>query len=141
TPDGQIDIAYPFSRRLTGHSVHLTGHPPVAAMCAIDALGIPLMTGTDGVIDSTDPTTGTPIRVHIRDDEWTRHPAPPVVVIAPTDCGGTLADPLCSSINFHSDQKHAQSYLDNHPELHGYIVDQADAIALADCAFRCLLAS
>jgi hypothetical protein len=140
-PDGQIDIAYPFSRRPTGHTVHLTGHPPVAAMCAIDALGIPLMTGTDGVIDSTDPITGTPIRVHLRDDEWTWQPATAVVVITHTNCCGTLADTLCGSINFHSDQNHAQSYLDNHPELHGHIVDQADAIALADCAFRPLLAS
>ena len=57
-PDGQIEVAYPFSRRPTGHTVHLTGYLPVAAMCAIDALGIPLMTGTDGVIDSTDATTG-----------------------------------------------------------------------------------
>jgi hypothetical protein len=32
-------------------------------------------------------------------------------------------------------------HLDNHPELHGHIVEQADAIALADCAFRPLLAS
>jgi len=59
-PNGQIEIAYPFSGRPTGHTVHLTGHTPVAAMCAIDALGIPLMTGTDGVIDSADPDTGHP---------------------------------------------------------------------------------
>ncbi len=57
-PDGQIEVAYPFSRQPTGHTVQLIGHPPVAAMCAIDALGIPLMTGTDGVIDSADPDTG-----------------------------------------------------------------------------------
>lgn len=139
-PDGQIDIAYPFSRRPTGHSVQLTGHPPVAAMCAIDALGIPLMTGTEGVIDSTDPTTGAPIRVHLRDHEWTWHPAAAVVVVAHADCCGTLADTLCGSINFHADQNHAQTYLDNHPELRGSIVDQADAIALADSAFRRLLA-
>ena len=47
----------------------------------------------------------------------------------------TLADTLCGSITFHADPHHAQSHLDNHPELHGHIVDQADAIALADCAF------
>jgi hypothetical protein len=51
--DGQIDIAYPFSRQPTGHIVRLTGHPPVAAMCAIDALGIPLMTGTQRVHRAT----------------------------------------------------------------------------------------
>jgi hypothetical protein len=140
-PDGQIDVAYPFSRRPTGHTVHLTSHPPVAAMCAIDALGIPLMTGTDGVVESIDLTTGAPICVQRRGDEWTWHPATAVVVIAHSDCCRTLADTLCGSITFHTDQHHAQSHLDNHPELHGHIVEQADAIALADCAFRPLLAS
>ncbi len=110
-------------------------------MCAIDALGIPLMTGTDGVIDSADPDTGTPIRIYRRGNEWTWHPATTVVVMAHTNCSGTLADTLCGSITFHTDQQHAHSHLDNHPELHGHIIGQADAISLADCAFRGLLAS
>ncbi|KUI37458.1 hypothetical protein AU194_21185 [Mycobacterium sp. GA-2829] len=62
-------------------------------------------------------------------------------MIAHTDCRGTLADTVCGSINFHADHNHAQSCLDDHPGLHGYIVGQADAIALADCAFRRLLVS
>src|SRR6516225_6333331 len=110
-PDGQIEVAYPFSRQPTGHTVRLVGYPPVAAMCAIDALGIPMMTATA------------------------------VVVIAQTECSGTLADTLCGSITFHTDQQHAHSHLDKHPELHGHIIGQADAISLADCAFRGLLAS
>ena len=60
-------------------------------MCAIDALGIPLMTGTDGVIDSADPDTGTPIRIQRRGERWTWQPATAVVVIGHTDCCGTLA--------------------------------------------------
>ena len=140
-PYGQIEVAYPFSRQPTGHTVRLTGHPPVAAMCAIDALGIPLMTGTDGVIDSADPDTGSPIRIHRHSDEWIWQPATAVVVIAQTDCSGTLADTLCGSITFHTDQQHAHSHLDKHPELHGHIIGQADAISLADWAFRGLLAS
>ena len=140
-PDGQIEVAYPFSRRFTGHTVHLTGHLPVEAMCAIDALGIPLMTGTDGVVHSTDATTGASIRIHRHGDEWTWHPATSVVLIAHTNCSGTLADTVCGSITFHTDQQHAHSHLDNHPELHGHIIGQADAIFLADCAFRGLLAS
>lgn len=140
-PDGQIEIAYPFSSQPTGHTVHLAGHPPVAAMCAIDALGIPLMTGTDGVIDSADPDTGTPIRIQRHDDQWTWQPATAVVVIGHIDCCGTLANTVCRSITFHTDPQHAQSHLDNHPELQGFIVDQLDAITLADCAFGPLLAS
>ena len=101
-------------------------------MCAIDALGIPLMTGTDGVIDSADPDTGTPIRIQRRGEQWTWQPTTAVVVIGHTDCCGTLADTVCRSITFHTD---------NHPELQGPIVGQADAIAIADCAFGPLLAS
>ena len=51
-----------------------------------------------------------------------------------------LADTVCRSITFHTDPQHAQSHLDNHPELDGVIVGQADAIALADYAFGPLLA-
>ena len=140
-PDGQIEIAYPFSGRPTGHTVHLTGHPPVAAMCAIDALGIPLMTGSNGVIGSTDPDTGTPIRIHRHGDEWTWQPATAVVVIGHTDCRGTLANTVCGSISSHTDPQHAQSHLDNHPELDGLIVGQAHAITLAEGAFGSLLAN
>ncbi|MCB0950709.1 MAG: alkylmercury lyase family protein [Mycobacterium sp.] len=141
TPDGQIEIAYPFSGRPTSHTVHLTGHPPIAAMCAIDALGIPLMTGTDGIINSTDPDTGTPIHIQHRGNEWTWRPATVVVVIGHTNCCGTLADTVCSSITFHTDPQHAQSHLDNRPELQGFILNQGGAIALAQNAFGSLLTS
>jgi Alkylmercury lyase len=104
-------------------------------------LGIPLMTGTDGVVGSIDPDTGTPICIQRRGDQWTWQPAAAVVVIGHTDCCGTLANTVCRSITFHTDPQHAQSHLDNHPELHGFIVDQDDAITLADCAFGPLLAS
>lgn len=140
-PDGQIEIAYPFSGRATGHTVHLTGHPPVAAMCAIDALGIPLMTGTDGVIDSTDPGTGAPIRVQRRGDEWTWQPATAVVVMGHTDCCSTLANTVCRSITFHADPQLAQFHLDHRPGLQGFIIGQDDAIAFAQGAFGHLLTS
>ena len=98
------------------------------------------MTGTDGVIDSADPDTGAPIRIQRRGDEWTWQPATAVVVIGRTDCCGTLADTACRSITFHTDSEHAQAHLDNQPDLDGFIVGQADAIALADQVFGSLLA-
>jgi alkylmercury lyase len=138
-PDGQVEVAYPFSGRPTAHTVHLVGHPPVAAMCAIDALGIALMTGSDGVIDSADPDTGNRIRIERRGTEWIWKPATAVVVIGHTDCTGTLANTMCRSITFHTNSQDAQAHLDLRPELHGVIVDQGDAIALADYAFGPLL--
>jgi len=138
--DGLVEIAYPFSGRPTGHIVHLDGHLPVAAMCAIDALGVPLMTGSDGVIDSAEPDTGVPIRVQRHRNEWTWQPGGAVIVIGHADSCGTLANSVCRSITFHADPERAQSHRDAHPELHGVIVGPADAIAIADCAFGHLLA-
>ena len=109
-------------------------------MCAIDALGIPLMTRTDGVIDSADPDSGAPIRIQRRGGERTWQPATTVVVIGRTCCCGALANTVCRSITFHTDSERAQSHLDDHPGLNGVIVGQADAITLADQAFQTLLA-
>ncbi|WP_328611252.1 alkylmercury lyase family protein [Amycolatopsis sp. NBC_00345] len=49
---GRIVAACPFSPEPTRHRVTLPGGRTVFAMCAIDALGIPAMLGTDARIDS-----------------------------------------------------------------------------------------
>jgi hypothetical protein len=54
---GEIAAAYPFSGIPTSHHVTLASGVTVSAMCAIDALGIPAMLGTDAVITSIDPIT------------------------------------------------------------------------------------
>src|SRR6266545_2098105 len=53
---GTIRVAYPFSGRPTAHRVRLARGPGVDALCALDALGIPQMTGRDARISSTDPS-------------------------------------------------------------------------------------
>jgi hypothetical protein len=63
TADGMVTIAYPFSGTPTRQRVVLDEFPAVYAMCAIDALGIPAMTGRDGRITATDP----------HDDAWSRY--------------------------------------------------------------------
>jgi Alkylmercury lyase len=64
---GRVDAAYPFSARPTGIEVALPGGVRVAAMCAIDALGIPAMLGSDAVITSVDPVSGDPVQVRFTD--------------------------------------------------------------------------
>ena len=56
-------MAYPFSAAPTRHIVAITGGPRVWSMCAIDALGIPVMLGAGAVITSSDPLTGEPVTV------------------------------------------------------------------------------
>jgi hypothetical protein len=70
---GRIRAAYPFSGVPTPHRVTLfaiqSGEPKdqrdvqVFAMCALDALGIPLMLGRSAEIVSQDALSGEPIRV------------------------------------------------------------------------------
>ncbi len=89
--NGRIRIAYPFSGDPTGHRVRLTDRPPVDAMCAIDALGIVLMTRQDGVITSSDPATGQAIQVTRRAARWQWEPASTVVLLAQSAGCGLLA--------------------------------------------------
>ncbi|MFG3064637.1 organomercurial lyase [Streptomyces sp. NPDC048231] len=60
---GSIRAAYPFSGAPTRHRVRLASGIEAWSMCAVDALGIPDMLGTDAVITSTDPVTGDTITV------------------------------------------------------------------------------
>jgi hypothetical protein len=68
---GAIRAAYPFSGVPTAHRVHLaaTSAQPavdVFAMCALDALGIPLMLRRAATITSEDGLTREPVRVSVR---------------------------------------------------------------------------
>jgi alkylmercury lyase len=137
--DGRVVAAYPFSGRHTGHTVHLDNGPPLQAMCAIDALGIPLMTGRDGVITSTEAATGHPIRVENQAGQWHWDPVDAVVLLAHSGGCGPAADCLCPSVTFHTNRQHAQAHLARHPGLHGCVLDQAEAIQIARLSFAALL--
>jgi hypothetical protein len=141
-PDsGTIAVAYPFSGRPSPHQVELAGGPTVASMCALDALGIPQMTGRDARISSTDPSSGQPITVEVYAGTWRFAPTATVVLIgtaANADCG-LVADACCPHINFHADPEHAQTYLQAHPGMTGKVLDQAEAVEAARRIFGGLL--
>lgn len=137
--DGRVLVAYPFSGEPTGHSVRLPDLPAVDAMCAIDALGIPLMTGQDAMITSVDPATQQVIRVQRRGRQWLWEPATTVVLLAQTTHRGTAAECLCPSITLHINRDHAHRYLTRHPDLPGSILGQVEAIEIARLCFGPLL--
>src|SRR6266545_1829752 len=68
--NGLVRVAYPFSGTPTRQQVELDGFPAVYAMCAIDALGIPAMTGRDGRITAVDPRDDAPVVVSVRGGQW-----------------------------------------------------------------------
>ncbi|MFC4951000.1 organomercurial lyase [Pseudonocardia sp. GCM10023141] len=142
--DGYVVVAYPFSGRPTGHTAQLdspdNGTAPVLqAMCAIDALGIPLMTGLDGEISSSDPDDQQPIRVERRGDTWTWTPPDAAVLLAQSSGCGSAADLLCPTVTFHTSHQSAEEHLRTRPDLTGVVLEQTHALTVARQSFGTLL--
>ena len=98
-PDGTIWCAYPFSAQPTGHTVELSGgQRPLHAMCAVDALGIPLMLGRDAVVRCADPLNGRELVIRIdQAGEPSSDRADPVALIARTLREGPPPPPAARS--------------------------------------------
>ncbi len=140
--NGVVAVAYPFSGPSTPHRVELDGLPPVYAMCAIDALGLPAMAGRDGQITSADPRDGTPVVVTARNGTWTWTPPAAVVVAGRTtgcgtDCGSYEA--MCPNTVFHASRESAQAYLAGRGDLDADILGQDAAIEAGRLNFGALL--
>ncbi|MGH3168779.1 MAG: organomercurial lyase [Trebonia sp.] len=137
-----VTVAYPFSGKPTRQRVMLDGYPGVHSMCAIDALGIPAMTGRDGRITATDPHDGTPIEVAARDGIWAWTPAEAVVVYGRVkDCGTgrESREVMCPNTTFHASRGSARAYLAARGDIDGQILDQRAATSLAERWFSPLL--
>jgi hypothetical protein len=137
---GQVAAAYPFSARPTGIEVTLPGRIRVAAMCAIDALGIPAMLGTDAVITSTDPVSGDPVRVTFVGGTAAWQPAGAVAFYGARPESGPSAAVCCGYLRFFASRATAGQFAAAHPEAEGSILDPAAAQELGEQIFGGLLA-
>ena len=138
---GRVRVAYPFSGVPTGHRVRLAGGPEVWAMCAIDALGIPQMTGRDATITAADPHAGDPVRVDLAGPSWQWSPPSAVVLwaYAQERPGEHAALCSCPHVNFVTSPDHAGAYLAGHPGLTGHLIGQRAAVELGRALFGPLL--
>jgi hypothetical protein len=140
--NGIMTVAYPFSGIPTPHRVALDGLPAVYAMCAIDALGLPMMAGRDGQITSADPHDGTPVTVSVRSGTWTWSPPGAVVVAGRTaDCSTECSsfEAMCPNTVFHASRESAQAYLASRGDLDASILGQDTAIEAGRLNFGPLL--
>jgi hypothetical protein len=151
--DGRIRAAYPFSAVPTRPRAALAGGPTVHAMCAIDALGISGMLGTDVIITSTDPGSGEPIQVYVRGGRATWQPETAVVVdgadnsvagsCCPPEDGGessvAAVDRCCGVVNFFTSPGSAHTWLAQHQRVSGAVVDQGQALRIGVDIFGHLL--
>ncbi|MFJ3307643.1 organomercurial lyase [Streptomyces sp. NPDC086549] len=135
---GRIRAAYPFSAVPTAHRVQLADGIEVRAMCAIDALGIPDMLGTDAVITSTDPVTGETITVTSTGGHLTWRPSSAVVYLGQRSCAGPAADVACGALNFFAGPRTARRWAARHPDFTGKTISQDRAEALGRSTFASL---
>jgi hypothetical protein len=163
---GAMLVAYPFSSAPTAHRVTLapvaaegiTDRNPrlVYAMCALDALGIPLLLRRDALIASQDAPTGETIEVNVQvtdadalsaatgwEAQWS--PASPVIYArAPEhehehECGVDAATTCCPLINFFTTEAHAYAWAEVHPVVNGVLLSQVEAVRYAHEQFGGLL--
>ncbi|MGH3149266.1 MAG: alkylmercury lyase family protein [Streptosporangiaceae bacterium] len=137
--DGQIVAAYPFCAQPTSIRVQIADGTQVYSMCAIDALGIPAMLHRDVVIMSTDPVSGTPIRVHAHRGEFRWEPTRAVVFYGARDDSGPAAAVCCGYVRFFTDRAGAEQWATAHPEAPGTVLGQRDAERLGAEIFGPLL--
>lgn len=116
---GGIRAAYPFSTAPTAHCVRLAGGVEVSAMCAIDALGIPDMLGTDAVITSADPVTGGTITITSTGGHMTWQPPNAMVYVGERACTGPAADVTCGALNFFTSPSTADAWAREHLDSTG----------------------
>jgi hypothetical protein len=167
---GAIHAAYPFSGVPTAHRVTLgvtrataaddagtdRDGRPVFAMCALDALGVPLMLRRDALIASEDALTGEPIAVQVRVTDaaaladtagWEAQWIPTSTMVqarAPEhehehDCGVDAASACCPVINFFATEAHAHAWAEAHPVADGVLLTQEEAMRHAHALFGGLL--
>ena len=163
---GRIRAAYPFSGVPTMHRVMLEPAPTregcdgqtgqqVFAMCALDALGIPLMLRRDASIVSTDALTNEPLRVVIAPvgdaspadlatvAGWSARWDPPSAVVYARsaehehehDGGCAAAGACCPITNFFADASHAQQWAQTHLAPDGVMLAPAEALRRAHDLF------
>ena len=136
---GVITCAYPFSGRPTPHQVHIADLPPVYAMCAVDALGIPFMLRRTARIVSHDPVSRQPIVVEVQAGQARWNPPTTVVSIGRLDAG-PLVHTCCGVTHFFASLDTATAYLDSGRMQRGQVLDQQVALAVAVGMFGAVLA-
>jgi alkylmercury lyase len=137
--DRHITVAYPFSGSDRGIHVRHKGGAGVWAMCAIDALGIPQMSGGDVVIDAVDPVSQEAVQVESCRGRLSWRPEAAVVLLADNGCGPTSAESTCPLITFHASEQTALDHLNSLPGARGQVLSQAEATELAGHLFAGLL--
>jgi alkylmercury lyase-like protein/IclR-like helix-turn-helix domain-containing protein len=134
-----IVSAYPFSGSQTAHEVLLRGHTKRYAMCAIDALGMPLMLGQEAHIRSTCYFCGTPVTVNIAEGLLQGVSPSALAVWLSEQDGCCVAEVRCPVMNFFCEEAHLQAWHITTPQERGRSLTVLEALEVGRAACGALL--
>jgi hypothetical protein len=162
---GRIRAAYPFSSIPTIHGVTLAPDPArvrddlnartgqqVFAMCALGALGIPLLLRREATIVSQDALTNEPVEVIVARVSnaspatlagWSARWNPPSAMLYARsaehehehDAGCAAAGACCPVTNFFTDMDHALQWAQTHAVSDGVVLAPVEALHRAQALF------
>ena len=122
-------VGFALTLRPTPHRFILDGRT-LYAWCASDTLMFPVVLGRPGLVESTCPQTGAPIRIELTPDRVERLDPPDAVMSAvrPTDWLADVRATTCRHGHFFSSAAAATAWVREHPD--GYIHAVAEAFRL-----------
>jgi len=138
-----VRYAYPFTGDQTEHRVQLRGRK-LHAVCAIDALGIAAMFGTDVVIESSCRVCGAGIEIGTAQDGKSLSYAQPVNAVVWYDLAysGCAEASCCGSIAFFCSEAELQPWVSAQtPQRRGYRLTLDDALEVGRALFETVLAA
>jgi len=132
--EGEVTVAYPFSGRTTAHHVTLNGRS-VYAMCAIDALGMALMSS-----NPSRSVRATRLRTRESASDSARTAWPPGNHEGRSSSSDVPAKArpsrgCCQVLNFFASPASAERYLRERNDVRGHVISLPDAIEVGRCVF------
>jgi len=117
----EIVSIYPFSLTPTEHQIILENGVKLFAMCAVDALGIPIMFNRNVKIVSKCEECKGKITIEIKNEEiaWISHPN--IMIWSPGRQIAPAAETTCPSVNFFCCKEHLEEWTREKPHLIGKI--------------------
>ena len=123
----EIVSIYPFSLKPTEHQILLENGKRLFGMCAVDALGMPMMFNKNIKVISQCEKCKQTITIEIKNEEivWVSHPD--IMIWSPWRQIAPAAENSCPSVNFFCCKKHLEEWSEENPDLNGKISELKQA--------------
>lgn len=115
----EIVSVYPLSLTPTEHQIILRNETRLFAMCAVDALGMPIMFNKKAKIVSQCEKCKQDITIKIENEEivWVSHPN--IMIWSPGRQVTPAAEKCCPLVNFFCCKEHLEDWSKENSDLHG----------------------